>query len=209
MSIKSNNFNVTSSGNMTCKNANIEGIINALEGNIGIFNIDSEGHITSKKGDGAYINLNKDAIYFGKISGSTIINLATIGIFDTNSNISFLRADGNKSKLYVDEITAETYNNLSKESLKENFKKYKDALSVIMNSEIYTFNFKNKKEKKIGFVIPDLGGNFKTPDEVISSDKQGIELYTMSSIMWKAIQELNQKVEELENKLKEKEENYE
>ena len=212
--ITSNNFNVDKDGNMSCKNANVSGTITsdnasikgrveATSGKIGEISITNDGYLTTKKNDGAYFSLMKDGLNFGKRSGTSQWSLAYIGISETNSNINFLRSDDNPSQLAVQTVVASNYENLSKESLKENFELYQNALNVIKNSEIYKYNYKNKPEKKIGFVIPDLGGDFKTPNEVITNDKQGIDIYVMASIMWKAIQELNTQVEELQKEIRE------
>ena len=52
----------------------------------------------------------------------------------------------------------------------------------------------------IGFII---GENYKTPNEVISKEGQAIGIYSMAGILWKAIQEQQQEIEDLKNKLKE------
>lgn len=194
-------------GTITSDNASIRGRVEATSGKIGNMSIADDGCLTTRTGDGAFYNLSQSSLAFSKKSGDSVWSLATIGIYDSNSYINFIRTDGNSSRLLVQTVEAETYGNLSKESLKENFELYQNALNVIKNSEIYRYNYKNKTEKKIGFVIPDLGGKFKTPSEVMTSDKQSIDMYVMSSIMWKAIQELTTKVEELENTIKEMEEN--
>ena len=47
----------------------------------------------------------------------------------------------------------------------------------------------------IGFVI---GEEYKTPSEVISKEGQAVELYSAIGILWKAVQELSARVEQLE-----------
>ena len=74
-------------------------------------------------------------------------------------------------------------------------------MEIVKNSEIYTYNFKTENDddkKHIGFVIPDLGGSYKTPKQVISADEEGILNYDMTSILWKAVQEVITKMEKLE-----------
>lgn len=125
---------------------------------------------------------------------------------DTANDIS-LRAGSSPRIRCYGEIGAITYTNISKESAKENIEKYTEtATEIIKASDIYRYNFKREKDKHkkhIGFVIGDLGGNYKTPKEVISSSGEGIDSYTMTSILWKAVQELNEKVEKLEEKIRE------
>ncbi len=201
--ILSTNFNVTKDGYLTCADANVTGKINATTGKIAGFTIDGKKLTTDDRTNGAFMVLDEKQITFSKRDGNNIYSLGQISVFDTNTNINFIRTDGNTSKLYVDEVTASTYNHLSKESLKKNIKKYdKSALDTVKSSEIYTFNYKTEKDgtkKHIGFIIPDNGGNYKTPIEVISGD--GIDEYSMTSILWKAVQEQQQKIEKLEKRL--------
>lgn len=97
-------------------------------------------------------------------------------------------------------VKANSFDNSSCAELKENIKLFeKNALNIIENAEIYQYNYKNsKKNKKIGLII---GKGYKTPNEVISK-KEAVDLYAMTSISWKAIQELDKKIEKLLNILK-------
>lgn len=93
----------------------------------------------------------------------------------------------------------------SLESIKKNIEKTDImALDIINNSDIYTYNLKSEKDgtkKHFGFII---GKKYNTPSEVMSEDKQGIDTYSMSSIMWKAIQELSEENKQLRKELEEK-----
>ena len=70
------------------------------------------------------------------------------------------------------------------------------------NGKYYLYYPTDKKH--IGFVI---GDNYNYSKEVTSLDNQGVDNYSFTSLCCKAIQELSTKVEELENKIKEMEEN--
>ena len=52
------------------------------------------------------------------------------------------------------------------------------------------------EQKSYGFIVER-----ETPEEVISDDGKAVNVYAMSSINWKATQELLQKLEELEAKI--------
>lgn len=106
-----------------------------------------------------------------------------------------------------DSFTVEvTFNNKSLESRKKNFEDFNEsALDIIKKGIIYKFHYDIDEEdskKHLGFVIPDKGGNFIVPDEVITNDKTGVDTYSMTSICWKAIQEQQEIIEELQNKIK-------
>lgn len=110
-----------------------------------------------------------------------------------------------------DAVTSQTIRQTSKESVKKNITKYNEkALDIVKDSEIYEYNFKseNDKDKKhIGFVIGDEGGKYKTPEQVISNDREGIENYSMTSILWKAFQEYiaekDEQIKQLQKEIKE------
>ena len=93
----------------------------------------------------------------------------------------------------------------SLEEMKKNIKKYSEnVIEKIRKSDIYTYNLKletDKEKPHIGFII---GENYNTPQEIISKNNDGIDLYSMISFLWKGVQELTKKVEELEEKLNEK-----
>ena len=108
-----------------------------------------------------------------------------------------------KDALHTTTCWADAYNYNSLESLKKNIKKFDgNALELIKNSELYTFNYKTEKDgtkKHIGFII---GDKYKTPEIIMSDDGNGINSYTTISVMWKAIQEQQQQIEELQNEIK-------
>ena len=102
-------------------------------------------------------------------------------------------------------VSAKAFNNTSLESMKKNIVKFDDALEIIKNSNIYEYNFKDEDDtdkKHIGFVIGDITKNkYKTPNEVLSSNKKGIENYSMSSIEWRALQQILERLEIVERKV--------
>lgn len=103
-------------------------------------------------------------------------------------------------------VKAPNFSNSSLESLKKNFEKIDTSvLEIIKNSEIYKWNFKFEKDgnkKHYGFIIADLGGKYKTPNEVISTEGKGIDLYSMISILWKGVQEQQEEIENLKEEIK-------
>lgn len=99
---------------------------------------------------------------------------------------------------------ANSFNNNSTEEIKKNIVYFDDeAIKIIKNSKIYEFNYKKEKDnekKHIGFVI---GDKYETPRQIIDENNQGIDMYSMTSILWKAIQEQQEQIEELQRKIKE------
>ena len=86
----------------------------------------------------------------------------------------------------------------SLEKVKKNISKVEEnALEIVKNAEIYNYNLKSEKDtdkKHYGFVI---GEKYKTPDQVVANSGEGIDIYSMCSILWKAVQEQQKEIEKL------------
>jgi len=125
---------------------------------------------------------------FGIILPDQIGNDNTDNFWDfNNGNASF----GNN-------VSAYSFTPRSLEEYKENINLLEDAISIVKDSEIYSYNLKNsidKTFKNFGFII---GKKRNTPIDVVGFLGKGIDLYSMASINWKATQELIEKVEQQE-----------
>lgn len=101
--------------------------------------------------------------------------------------------------------------NNSKLENKKNIKKYeKNAINEIMKTDIYEFNYKSEEDgnkKHIGFII---GGDYKHSSEITAQNKEkeeiGSDIYSMVSVSYKAIQEQQKQIEQLQEKDKQKDE---
>ncbi len=186
-----NGFEIDMNGNMTANNGTFNGGAIKLKDN-------GEGQdpnftITSGNGKGRY--------------GSTFINLFRdigaeygIGLDITESNqpLIVLNNYGTHTIVGANEITTPLLTQTSLKETKKNISKQENVLNIIKKSEIYNYNLKIEKDtdkKHIGFVI---GYGYETPKEVVEKDGKGIDLYSMCSILWKAVQELTEKIEKLE-----------
>lgn len=200
ITIKSDNFSVDRYGKVIMKDAHI------LGGNISMEGDDTTPTIEITNGDQewfeAYVsNINMRYWYPG-YNCYVGQYLQKGGYYVENEST------GQSTTVWYNGITTPTITQTSKESKKKNISKYNEkALDIVKDSEIYTYNFKgenNKDKKHIGFVIGDEGGNYKTPEQVISNDREGIENYSMTSILWKAFQEyITEKDEQIEQLQKE------
>lgn len=107
---------------------------------------------------------------------------------------------------YVDGIA---FINNSKLETKKNISKYNQtALKEILKTDIYKFNYKaedDEVKKHIGFII---GDNYEYSKEITAVDKNGkevgVDLYSMVSMAYKAIQEQQEQIKQLEEKDKQK-----
>ena len=201
VTISSNKFNVDKYGNMSCSNANISGSINATSGKVGDFTIENGSITGDNQSSGSYINIDPYQMVFRKREGSTIYALGQISVFDTNTQVDFIRADGNSSKLYVNEVTADNYNYFSLKERKKNFEKYTNALETLKKIDIYKYNLKNeddKDKKHIGFVI---GEDFNYSKDVTSRNNDGVNIYSFVSLCCQAIKEQQEEIEKLRKEI--------
>ena len=189
-----NNFKVDANGNMTCNNATMSnatingGTITINGGTQSSPNFEIVGNTENVR-----LYPNGIWIYSGSDGGDT-------GIIIERQNGSTPRISvgqaNNPTVIYQNYIKCQSYQNYSLESIKKNISKYDDnALKTILNSDIYSYNLKTEKDtdkRHIGFVI---GNNYKTPKEVINNEGNAIDLYSCIGILWKAMQELSNKVE--------------
>ena len=102
-------------------------------------------------------------------------------------------------------VRASAFNNASLEQYKTDIKKWDyDALTVIANDlDLYQFKYKNEEgnEKGLNHRGVVIGRDYKTPDEFIYGD--GVNLYEMVTWSLRAIQQLNEKINTLEEQLNE------
>ena len=232
--ITSNNFNVDKNGNLTCNNAimrnvNINGGIVEVKGgeNTGSstglqLRAVLEGGTQYQYGGIApqfSIVRNNESTYITSQVGTVRKPTSQTATFtvqgDSTGHVTInsmagggnINIVGSSGITYVgnDRIETPTLIQTSLESQKKNFEKVQDnALEILKQIDIYKNNLKNEQDtdkKHIGFVI---GDNYNYSKEVTSLDNKGVDNYAFTSLCCKAIQELSQKVEELENKLKEK-----
>lgn len=140
---------------------------------------------------------------------------------------SFKVGTGDKFCLFTDQGSAQCYNLYVNNDLycdghiycnngvepfsladkKRNIEKYNNsALNEILNTDIYYYNYKEDNEntkKRVGAVI---GEDYRCSKEIIGTEHKGIDLYSMMSVAYKAIQEQQEMIENLEKANKRQEE---
>ena len=121
----------------------------------------------------------------------------------------FIRISGESSETLIesDMIQSPYFNQVSLKEYKKDFEKLDNALSIIKNTDIYKYHLKSqddKEQKHIGLVI---GDEFKYSKEILSPKQNGIDLYSMISTCFKAIQEQQEQIEKLEKRIEKLERN--
>lgn len=210
ISIESTNFNVDKDGNMTCNNANITG------GNISLSGGEDIPKLTISSNSNSQIRTEfsptRQIVYYRGIGAIQMYaGTAIIGIvkyddpskkITLNPNISSFEDGVNTTTIQPSGITTPKLTQTSLESIKKNISKFdKNATNIINNSDIYEYNLKSDEDtdkKMIGFVI---GDKYRTPNEVIDKEGRAVELYSAIGILWKAVQELSARVEQLEKEV--------
>ena len=195
ISIKSSNFSVDKNGNMECNNAQMNNItING--GTIDLSESRAGGtvrfRITSPTSQ-SY--MTSEASYYGQE--------CAVGIYGNGGGfIECKKSGGTSTDINYNGITTPKLTQTSLESIKKNISKFtKNAIDIINNSDIYEYSLKSDKDedkKMIGFII---GEGYRTPNEVISKEGQAVELYSAIGILWKAVQELSARLEQLEKEV--------
>ena len=86
-------------------------------------------------------------------------------------------------------------------TIKKNFELLENGLDIIKNTDIYKYHYKNQtdnEKKHIGFVI---GENYNYSELITSSTNDGVSLYSMIAVAYRAIQEQQQEIETLKEEI--------
>ena len=211
INLTSDNISITSESLSIDENGNIE--INGFDG-------ENDSSITlNSKNSNRDLNINPSRILFKNnedgremflynIPNGTwfVMRAGTHEISILNDGDSFTQMDFkdgiNTTTIRPSEITTPKLTQTSLESIKKNISKFtKNSTDIINNSDIYEYNLKSDEDtdkKMIGFVI---GDKYRTPNEVIDKEGRAVELYSAIGILWKAVQELSARVEQLEKEV--------
>lgn len=226
VAINSNNFSVDSNGNLSCSNANITGgniemISNNSNPKLKLSGTAYGGAscVNNLAADGMKIKTgNSDCIYLwvqklesgGNSGYAGVLDIANTidGRYATMDYDGFSTGSGGTPRAYMysdGEVHATTYTGGSLESIKKNIEKYdENATKIILGSDIYGYNLKTESDnerKHIGLVIGNGKKSYRTPKNIISKNGDGIDLYSMISLSWKAIQEQQEIIENLKERI--------
>ena len=86
---------------------------------------------------------------------------------------------------------------------KRDIEKYNNkALNEVLNTDIYYYNYKDDKQdikRRVGAII---GEDYKCSKEIVGTEGKGIDIYSMLSLSYKAIQEQQELIEKQNNTIK-------
>jgi hypothetical protein len=177
----------------------------------------------NSSGGGATIDISNGSLKCGHIYlDSTSIIMTPPGNFDQiwyndSNNAYYFQADAPSSKygasgglgmIYASSVTSS-----SKREWKTNIRKLKDesvetALSKVVNTEVYKYRYKHDIEtEKRGRLVPQSRVGVmveEAPEEIVNVNGDGIDLYAMNTMLWRAVQELSEQVDFLNKKMNRK-----
>lgn len=187
--------------NLTSKNINISS---------NSFNVDAEGNVILKaSGTRVFKVENKNnssqRVYITDsavvIDTPSDIDRASLGIVNGNEGILNLSGNGSTT-VRASGITTPTLTQTSLESAKKNFEELESALDIVKATDIYKYNLKSQTDeakKHIGFVI---GDKYNYSKEITSENNDGVDLYSMAAVAYKAIQEQQEQIEQQNKTIK-------
>lgn len=211
LSINSDNFSVDPDGNATMSNATITG------GSINLSGDETLPKFTIKNSNynDRYTEYTPNNIRMWRngIANVQIQNLMNAAGFvacdyaDTNKQVqvnSWFMQIGNGTQRTTIEpsgITTPTVTQTSLEQHKKNFEKLDNAKEILKNTDIYKYNLKSDKDtekKHIGFVI---GDKFNYSKEITSKDNDGVDIYSMVSVLWQVVKEQEEEIKQLQERI--------
>lgn len=135
-------------------------------------------------------------------SGNSVNEFTGVTINGEIGEISCIAGGSETTVINANEIRTPKLTQTSLESQKKNIEKVQDnALDIIKNIDIYRYNLKSEEDtdkKHLGFVI---GDDYNYSKEVTSTDNQGVDNYSFTSLCCKAIQELAEQNQQLQKRI--------
>lgn len=201
---------INTDGKLTCTNADIRGVITSSSGDIGGWKIGEHG-IYNDTIQCGFLNHGSIRLYAGGITYAKMIENANNGyaVDDFYGN-TWINSEGTIHCTDLDtenivslaltvwgDIHANSFVQNSAESMKKNFEKLENGLSIVKDIDIYKFNYTTEEDsnkKHIGFVI---GDDYNYSPDVTNKENNGADVYSLVSVCVKAIQELSYELDEL------------
>ena len=86
-------------------------------------------------------------------------------------------------------------------SVKKNFEKLNNALDIVNSTDIYKYNYKFEKEKYKKHIGVVIGDKYNYSKEITNDKNDGVDTYSMISVLWQAVKEQQKEIEELKERI--------
>lgn len=189
--------------NMTGNSTTGEGTIRILRGKSGgsepVFWSSSDGTVILRNGN-AFIQCTPSSTLIA-FEGNTILNgnNSTTNLYSQNGKIQFVT--GNYIRASIERDGSARFGDLytngtlvtSDREKKENIRAVgASALDMVNGAKTYEYNLKGEAKKRVGIMYDEA-------PECIRSDGEtkAVDLYGMITLLWKAVQELEQKIDNM------------
>ncbi len=167
------------------------------------------------------INSNNENLLRINNRSETDLYANNFSIFNSSGSILFSVEGRTLTEIWSQQvnvsgnITANSFNQRSDALLKTHITPAGSMLDKIVAAGIYNYDYVSEVPEApvIGTQSEDytpptpqhyglvIGDGYNTPEEVVSKDGKGIDLYSMISIAWKAIQEQQAQIDELQQRI--------
>lgn len=158
---------------------------------------------SATQSDKLLINTSSEDRYLVGSPSSSSYNALTVDTGVKTRN-GYLYSSG----LYASGVVqANSFNSTSDERLKENIKMFDESIarSIVNNVNVFSFNYKGKDEKTFGLIAQDLLP-FDNVAKLVDKNEEGyysIRESKLVYILWNYVKILNERIEDLEHKIKE------
>lgn len=189
--------------NMTGNSTTGEGTIRILRGKSGgsepVFWSSSDGTVILRNGN-AFIQCTPSSTLIA-FEGNTILNgnNSTTNLYSQNGKIQFVT--GNYIRASIERDGSARFGDLytngtlvtSDREKKENIRAVgASALDMVNEAKTYEYNLKGEAKKRVGIMYDEA------PECIRSDGKtKAVDLYGMTALLWKAVQELEQKIDNM------------
>ena len=189
--------------NMTGNSTTGEGTIRILRGKSGgsepVFWSSSDGTVILRNGN-AFIQCTPSSTLIA-FEGNTILNgnNSTTNLYSQNGKIQFVT--GNYIRASIERDGSARFGDLytngtlvtSDREKKENIRAVgASALDMVNGAKTYEYNLKGEAKKRVGIMYDEA------PECIRSDGKtKAVDLYGMTALLWKAVQELEQKIDNM------------
>lgn len=124
-----------------------------------------------------------------------------ISVNGITGEMFFIKNNSKTTLINNDGISTPSLTQTSVASKKKNFEKLDNGINIIKSTDIYKYNLKSENDgtkKHIGFVI---GDKYNYSKDITSNTNDEVDLYSMISVAYKAIQEQQEQIELLKEEI--------